>query len=205
MRADRVNAARSVGRVEPADRGSETNSLSDRGRTGLEPLRRRRELHLVVGDLGDHVAATEQRLGLQQPIALAVQHADAGRAIGLVPGPDVEVRVDRAHVDRDLRHGLRSVDHRDDAVSARLGHDLGNRVDRAQHVRHVGQRQQASTGQERRHRLAVEPPIVQDGHLDELGTDLLGQAPPRHEVRVMLHPRDENPIPCPHVRLAPPA
>ena len=60
----------------------------------------------------------------------AVQDADAGRPVGLVPGPGVEVGVDRAEVDRQLRHGLRAVDDDDRAGGVRAADDLVDRVDR---------------------------------------------------------------------------
>ena len=42
--------------------------------------------------------------------SLAVQHADAGRAVQLVAGRDVEVAVERLHVDRHVIRRLRAVD-----------------------------------------------------------------------------------------------
>ena len=44
--------------------------------------------------------------------SLAVEHADAGRAVDLVAGEGVEVAVELLHVDVQVRHGLRAVDQR---------------------------------------------------------------------------------------------
>ena len=43
-------------------------------------------------------------------LALAVDHADAGRGEHLVAGEDEEVAVERLHVDRHVRDRLRAVD-----------------------------------------------------------------------------------------------
>ena len=78
----------------------------------------------------DHVAAAEERRHRLEDLAAAVQDADAGRAVGLVPGPGVEVGADGGDVDGDLRHGLRAVDDGHGAGGAGAGDDLGDGVDR---------------------------------------------------------------------------
>ena len=74
--------------------------------------------------------------------AAPVEHADAGRAVGLVAGPGVEVGVDRPEVDRDLGYRLGSVDEHHRAGVMGAPDDLGDRVDRAEHVRDVRDREQ---------------------------------------------------------------
>ena len=67
-------------------------------------------------DRADHVAAALVRRHRLEQRRLAVEHADAGRAVDLVPGERVEIAVERLHVDRQVRHRLRAVDqHRDTA------------------------------------------------------------------------------------------
>ena len=88
-------------------------------------------------DGGDHVAAGEERRHALEQLAAPVQHADAGRPERLVPRPGVEVCVDRRHVDRHLGDGLRAVDQRHGARRAGSRRDLGDGVDRPQHVRDV--------------------------------------------------------------------
>ena len=55
---------------------------------------------------------------------LAVEHADAGRAVELVPGGDVEVAAERLHVDRHVRRRLRAVDQDRHAARVRDADDL---------------------------------------------------------------------------------
>ncbi len=76
---------------------------------------------LGVGDavlvtVVDHLAAAhEGRHGLE-PLALAVEHADAGRPVELVAGEDVEIAVDVLHVDRHMHGALAAVDQHRDAA-----------------------------------------------------------------------------------------
>ena len=96
--------------VDVVDRRAEADGLGDRAGAGLELPGQ-----VVPGRVGevddlDHVAAAEPRAHLLERLALAVEDADAGRAVGLVAGPDVEVRADRVEVDLDLRDCLRAVD-----------------------------------------------------------------------------------------------
>ena len=93
---------------------------------------------LEVADAGDHVPAAEERRHRLEQLAAAVQHADAGRPVGLVAGPGVEVGAERGDVDRQVRHGLRAVDQHERAGGVRALGDLGDRVDRAEHVGDVG-------------------------------------------------------------------
>ena len=74
-------------------------------------------------------AADERRHLLEQRPA-PVKHADPGRAVGLVAGPRVEVSVELAQVDRQLRHRLGAVDQHDRAGVVGAPRDLGDRVDR---------------------------------------------------------------------------
>ena len=78
---------------------------------------------VVVGDrvlrhVLDHLAAAVNG-GSARATSLAVEHADAGRAIELVAGDDVEIGVESAHVDRQMHGALRAVDQHRDA--ARMG------------------------------------------------------------------------------------
>jgi hypothetical protein len=113
-----------------------------------------------------------------------VEDADAGRPIRLVAGPGVEVGVQLAHVERQVRSRLRAVDHHDRAGGVGAAGDLGDRVDRAQHVGHVrdgdGLRSERQRGVER---VEVEQPVVGDRHPLEPAPQQL----PGHDVRVVLH------------------
>ena len=72
-----------------------------------------------------------------------MEDADAGRPERLVPGPGVEVGADRAEVDRHLRHRLGGVEQHERAGVVGAADDLGDRVDRAEHVGDVGERDEA--------------------------------------------------------------
>ena len=70
----------------------------------------------VEADVGDHVAAAEERRhGLEQLLA-APQHADARRAAHLVGREGDEVGAHGLHVGGHVGHVLAGVDHGDGAV-----------------------------------------------------------------------------------------
>ena len=154
---------------------------------------------------GDHVPAAEERRHRLEDLRAAVQHADAGRAVDLVAGPDVEVGVDLADVDRDLRDRLRAVDADDRTGGVRARDDVGDRVDRAGGVRDVADRDELDrAGRE----MAVEivelkDALVVDADDLEVRADLLAEHVPRHEVRVMLHLRHDDGVAGADVRAPP--
>ena len=110
-------------RGDPVDRGAEADRLGDLRGARLELPRQVGPGRLVGRDGPDHVAAADERRHLLEQLAAAVQHADPGRPVGLVPGPGVEVGVDRAQIDGDLRHRLAAVDQRHRAGVVRAGDD----------------------------------------------------------------------------------
>jgi len=87
---------------------------------------------------GHHLAAAHVRRQLLQPLALAVEHADAGRAIGLVAGEDVEVGVQIPHVHRQVHRRLRAVHQHRNAVVVSDADDVAHRRDGAERIGHVG-------------------------------------------------------------------
>ena len=141
-------------------------------------------------DAGDHVPAAEERRHRLEQLAAAVQHADAGRPVGLVAGPGVEVGAERGDVDRQVRHGLRAVDQHDRAGGVRAARDLVDRVDRAEHVGDVGDgdelrararaARRARRGRAARRRRSARTRARRRPPREHL---------PRHEVRVVLHLR----------------
>ena len=74
---------------------------------------------LLEGDRADHVAAALVGRHRLEQRGLAVEHADAGRAVHLVAGEGVEVAVERLHVDRQVRRRLRAVDQHRHAARVR--------------------------------------------------------------------------------------
>jgi len=121
-------------RLQPVDRDSEPDRLRDLRRAGLKLPRQLGPGRLVGGNRADHVTATDERRHLLEQRPAAVEHADTGGTVGLVAGPGVEVGIDRAQVDRDLRDRLGAIDHDDGSRLVRPSHDLLDGVDRAQHV-----------------------------------------------------------------------
>ena len=71
----------------------------------------------------DHLAAAEERRQLGEQLVAAPQHADAGRAVQLVTGEGEEVGAELLHVERQVRHRLRGVDHRQRADRTRARDD----------------------------------------------------------------------------------
>ena len=125
--------------AEVVDGGTEADRLDDRRGAGLEAVRRlgvRRARH---GDRLDHLAAAVEGRELVEQLLATPQHADARRAADLVAGEDQEVAVDGLDVDRELRRGLRGVDHREGAERLGARHQVDDRVDRAEHVGHPGE------------------------------------------------------------------
>ena len=123
----------------------------------------------------------------------AVDGADAGRREHLVAGEDEEVAVERLHVDRHVRDRLRAVDDDDGAVAMRDGDHLRDRRDRAERVRHLGERDEARP---RREQLLVlledDLPGVVDRRDPQLGALLGGELLPGHDVGVVLEMRDDD-------------
>jgi hypothetical protein len=83
-------------RSQPVDGDSKPDRFGDLGRAGLELPRELGPRRLVGRHRADHVTTADERRHLFEQRPAAVQHADAGGAVGLVPGPRVEVGVDRA-------------------------------------------------------------------------------------------------------------
>src|SRR6516164_6518750 len=102
MRAD----ARPPDPLHVIERRPKSDRLHDRRRAGLEAMRR-----MVVGDglpghFLDHLAAAlvwRQRL---KQFALAVEYADSGWAVDLVPGENVKVGVKFPYVDIEMDRAL---------------------------------------------------------------------------------------------------
>ena len=84
--------------------------VGDVAGAGFEAARRRLIDGLLERDVRDHVAAALPGRHVLEHLRLAEQRADAGRAEDLVAGEDVEVAVERLHVDAHVRDGLRAID-----------------------------------------------------------------------------------------------
>ena len=182
--ADGLHAERLhiVDRRAQADRLHEGRSprLEAQGRIGIDRLFERHGL--------DHVAAALPRGHGRQPLRRAVEHADAGRPVELVAGEGVEIAADGPHVDRLVDDALRTVDQDAGAGRLRQSRHLGDRDDRAEHVRHMGDGDQLrAVGQQGGEFFEIELPVVL--HRRDLEHDPLAVAQqlPGHDVGVVLH------------------
>ena len=122
--------------------GVEADRLGDRWRTGFESGRSIGRGVAVGSDVGDHPAAAEERRHRIQDVLAGPKDTDAGRTEHLVTGEDEEVDVECHDVGRGVRDRLRAVDGDQGAVAVSDRREFANRVDRAQDVRHAGDREQ---------------------------------------------------------------
>ena len=189
VRAD----ARLADRLDVVDRGAEPDRLHDRRRAGLELVRR-----LAIGDailehFADHLAAAVERRHRGEVLVLAVERADAGRAVQLVAGEHVEVAADVLHVDFEMHRRLAAVDQHRNAARMRDAHDLLDRHDGAERVRHVGDRDHLGARRQQLLELVEQEiaVLVDRRPLDHRAL-ALAQEMPRHDVGVVLHDREHD-------------
>ena len=90
---------------------------------------------------------------------------------------------------------LRPVDEHGGAGRVAALDQLGDRVDRAEHVRDVREGEQLRPAREQRGQLLLDDQaLVVDADVGELRPGPLGQHVPRDEVRVVLHLRDDEQV-----------
>ena len=107
----------------------------------------------------------------------------------------VEVRVQQADVDRHVGHRLGPVDQDRDPLGVGPADQLAHRIDRPQHVAHVGDREEASWWlQEPGGRLRVEAPVRSYRDELQLAAGLVADLLPGHQVGVMLHLGADDPV-----------
>jgi hypothetical protein len=92
---------------EVVDRGAQPDRLGDRGRAGLELVRKLVPGRLLDRDLPDHLAAVVERRHAFEQLPPAPEHADAGRAAELVRGEGEDVAAERLDVDAPVGRFLR--------------------------------------------------------------------------------------------------
>ncbi len=115
--------------------------------------------------------------------------------------------VQRLHVDRQVRHALRGVDQ----------HQRAGRVAPARTISATGLIvpsvfETAATAtsfvrsvSSRVERVHVEPAVVGERNVPQHGAGALGRLLPRHEIRVVLHHREQHFVAGAQVRIAPTA
>ena len=189
VRAD----ARLADRIDVVDRGAEPDRLHDRRRAGLEAVRRLAIGDAVLEHFADHLAAAVERRHGGEQIVFAVQHADAGRAIKLVAGEDVEIAVEIAHVDVQMHRALRAVDQHRNAARMRELDDLLHRHHGAERVRHLRDRDHLGARAEQLLEFVdQEIAFVVDRRPFDHRALALAQEMPRHDVGMVLHDREHD-------------
>ena len=130
--------------------------------------------------------------GISSSSAWRPQRADAARTAHLVGGERDEVGVPRLHVGGDVRHVLARVDEHERVVGVGGVGERADVVDRAEHVRHRGDREQARAVEQLVEIGEIE--LVVGGHRDpaELDAALGREHVPRHDVGVVLHVREHD-------------
>jgi len=123
----------------------------------------------------------------------AVEHADAGRSVQLVTGHDVEIAIDVADIDIHVYRRLRAVDQDWNPARMRQTDDLLDWHDAAQHVRHLGYRDQLRLRRQELLELAnQEIAVIIDRRPSNHGALTLTQEVPGHDVGVVLHDREHD-------------
>src|SRR5258705_9114774 len=102
MRLDRLEAV--LGDV--VERNAEAVCLRDRGRAGLELVRKLVPARALERNRADHLAAEVERLHLLEQLAPAPQRTDAARPAELVRREREEVAAERLNVDVPVRRAL---------------------------------------------------------------------------------------------------
>ncbi len=182
--------------LEELHRGAQAHGLGDRHRAGLELPRQlvpRRPRQL---DGADHLAAAEERRhGLEQRPP-APERTNARGPEHLVRRTGEEVDPERRDVDRHVRGALRRVENHRGAVGVRDARDLGHRIHGAEHVRDVHERDQFhfAIREELRQDFEVQLAGAREWNEAHLELPLGREHLPRHEVRMVLHRRQEQRI-----------
>ena len=109
----------------------------------------------------------------------------------------------RLHVDRDVRDGLAGVDEHRGAGGVRGVGERADVVDRAEHVRHRGDREQLGAVEQTVEVGEVEPVVAVDGDPAQLDAALGGEDVPRHDVGVVLHVGEQDRVALAQVRAGP--
>ena len=121
-------------------------------------------------------------------LRLRVQRADTRGPIQLVRAEDIEVAVERPHIDMRMHRRLTAIEQHRHALAMRQLHDLGGRGHGAEHVRHMRE------GDELRLRpdeagevIDIQRAVIADARPFQHRALPLAQEVPRHDVGVMLH------------------
>ena len=110
----------------------------------------------------------------------------------------IEVTIERPHVHGHVRNRLGAVEEHGHAEAMGQANDIPNRIDGSERVRHVHDGDDpCSLGEQSFVFVHSELAGVGDRNHAESRAGLLAQDLPRHDVRVVLHGRDEDLVPGP--------
>src|SRR5579872_701383 len=184
MRAD-------AGAADPFDivkRCAKTDRLDDWRRARLEAMRRGVVSNRIARDLADHLAPAIEGRQFLEPFALAVKNTDPGRPVDLMAGKNIEVRVKVANINVEMDGALRTIDQHRNAAGVSDANDLLQRRHCAEHIRHMGDRDDLRPI--RQHAFeAFERQRSVVGDLDPFHHRAFAFAMemPRHNIRMVLH------------------
>ena len=168
-------------------RGCQGHSADDVWTSGLEPVWRRRPLHVVERHVRDRAAAGEHRLGVVQHRRRRDERPGAEWRVHLVTGDGDAVDAHGDHVDGPVRRQLRCIHGDQRAVLVCQPRDLAD----GQHL--AGDVAGAGDGDDPHRPAAI---VQRPLHRHEQGVGVrrrvevhhLGQTAPRQHVRVVLQP-----------------
>src|SRR6516225_11475089 len=123
--------------LEVIDRDTEANGACNVRRPRLELVGHTVIERFLKCDRTDHVPTALIRRHLIQEARLAVEHADACRAVSLVAGENVELAVECPDIDLSMIDRLGAVDHDWYAMFVSQVDNLPNRINGAERVRHL--------------------------------------------------------------------
>ena len=186
--------------AEVIDRRAQCDGPGDVGRPRFEFVGDDVVNRLFKADRTDHVApALIRRHGLEQR-RLAVEHPHAGRAVNLVAGKGVVVAVELPDVDPDVGRGLGAVNQDRRVPAVRRFDHPPHRVDGAQHVRDMGNRDKPGPRAQQLFELFENNfAVVVDGRHAQQHSDFVAQDLPGDDVRVVLHGGDHDLVACPEL------
>ena len=186
---------RQADRIDIVDGRAEADETGHVRGTGFELVRRIGEGRAFEAHLADHFAAAEERRHRLEMFTAGPKHAGSGRTEHLVAGQGIEVAAERAHVDRQVRRRLRTVDQQRDAATAAFAREPGDRIDRAEHVGDMGHAGQLDVGREQfDEAIDEELARLADRRDLERSAGTRADQLPRHDVGVMFHLGDEDRI-----------
>jgi len=179
--------------LEIIDGSAETHGTGNVRRTGLEFFRRILVSRFGKGDVADHVTpALPGGHGFEER-GLAIEGANAGGAENLVAGEDKKVDVERRNVDGHVRRRLRGIDQDRHPEGMGDGDDLLNRIDCAEGVGDMSNRDQFGASAEQGGKLVENQfSTVVDRSDTQDCARLLGEKLPWHDIGVVFDGRDDN-------------